>query len=333
MTRSIPGRFVVASLVAAGVSVAAQQAQLRPGTNVVRIDVSVTRNGVPVAGLGPDDFEVRDQGVTQQLTQCQYEEVPLEGHLVLDASGSVTGQRLADLRRAALAFLAGLRAGDQAALVTFSQVVAQHQPLTGDLAAIRRALDAVTAGGTTALRDALFAALLQRRPGGRRAVAVVFSDGLDNASWLSEEDVLGTAERSDVVVYGVTLTPEPHGGWEPAEMAPPAPPSSSLTTPGLAPPASLSPEFARAAARPVENAFLRRVAAATGGRMWAAGSSAQLEEAFVSVLRDIRSRYLLSYTPATPPRAGWHALQVKVKRGKGQVIARPGYFVRSGPQP
>lgn len=328
MKRNVPGRFVVASLVAAGVTSAAQQPEFRSGVEVVRVDVSVTRNGAPITGLGPDDFEVHDQGARQRPTQCQYEEVPLESYLVLDTSSSVTGQRLVDLRRAATAFLAGLRAEDQAALFTFSQMAVQHQPLTRDLDAVRRALDTVTTGGTTALNDALFAAMLQRRPSERRAVAVVFSDGLENASWLSEADVLGTAERSDMVVYGVTLTPEPHGGWEPVEMAPPAPPSSSLTTPGLAAPGSLSPEVGRVTARPVENAFLRRVAAVTGGRMWAAGSSAQLEEAFVSVLRDIRGRYLLAYTPASPPKPGWHPLQVKLKRGKGVVIARPGYFVR-----
>jgi VWFA-related protein len=328
MTRTPSRLLALASAMAATVTAVAQQPLFRAGVEMVRVDVSVVRGGAPVTGLRLEDFEVRDQGVRQQLTGFLYEEVPLEGYLVLDASASVTGQKLIDLRRAAMAFLAGLRAGDQAALLTFSQAVAQHQPLTSDLAAVRRALEAVTTGGTTALHDALFAAMLQRRPNERRAVAVVFSDGLENVSWLSEADVLGTAERSDMVVYGVTLTPEPRGGWEQPQMSSPAPPSDSYATGRMEPSRTLSPEYSGRAPAPVENAFLRRVTAATGGRIWAAGSSAQLEEAFVAVLRDIRSRYLLTYTPGSPPRQGWHPLQVKLKRGKGQVIARPGYFVR-----
>jgi VWFA-related protein len=328
MTPHLPRFFaVVVSAVAASVTMTAQQPLFRTGIEVVRVDVSVTRSQAPVTGLRLEDFEVRDQGVTQQLTGCQYEEVPLEAYLVLDASGSVTGQKLIDLRRAATTFLAGLRAGDQAALLTFSQLVTQHQPLTSDLGAVRRALEAVTPGGTTALHDALFAAVVQRRPNEHRAVAVVFSDGLENVSWLSEADVLAAMQRADLVVYGVTITREPHRGWQPVEMAPPVQPSSSYTTGRLASPGSLSPEFAKGAS-PAENAFLQHVAAATGGRIWTAGSSAELEEAFVTVLRDLRSRYLLAYTPASPPAPGWHALQVKLKRGKAQVIARPGYLVR-----
>jgi len=329
MIRTASRPVVVASAMAATVTALAQQPLFRAGIEVVRIDLSVTQDGAPARGLRLEDFEVRDQGVKQQVTGFLYEEVPLEGYLVLDASNSVAGQKLIDLRRAALAFLAGFRTGDQAALLTFSHEVTQHQPLTSDVAAVRRALDAVKTGGTTALNDALFAAMLQRRPNERRSVAVVFSDGFENTSWLSEAEVLGTAERGDMVVYGVTLTPEPRGGWDQPVMLPPSQPSSSYAT-GIMDPASrtLSPEFPERAALPAENAFLRRVAAATGGRMWAAGSSAQLEEAFVAVLNDIRSRYLLTYTPEPPPKPGWHTLQVKVKRGKSQVIARPGYFVR-----
>jgi VWFA-related protein len=295
MTRTSFRVLLLASAMTATVTVVAQQPLFRAGVEIVRVDVSVVLGEAPVTGLRLEDFEVRDQGARQQLTGLLYEEVPLDAYLVLDASASVAGRKLADLRHAAMAFLAGLRTGDEAALLSFSQMVTQHQPLTGDLAAIRRALEAVTTGGTTALHDALFAAMLQRQPNERRAVAVVFSDGFENVSWLSEADVMGTAERSDMLVYGVTLTAEPRGGR---------------------------------ARTPVENAFLRRVTAATGGRIWTAGGSAQLEEAFVAVLRDIRSRYLLTYTPESPPRPGWHSLQVKLKRGKGQVIARPGYFVR-----
>ena len=52
---------------------------------MVRVDVLATRNGEPVMGLRPEDFEVRDNGVLQQVTFVSLEEMPLDD--VADACG------------------------------------------------------------------------------------------------------------------------------------------------------------------------------------------------------------------------------------------------------
>ena len=64
---------------------------------------------------------------------------------------------------------------------------------------------------------------------------------------------------------------------------------------------------------------------ATGGRLFEASSERDLRARFLDVLGDIRARYVLSYAPRGGS-AGWHALEVKLKRGKGDVLARPGYW-------
>ena len=69
----------------------------------------------------------------------------------------------------------------------------------------------------------------------------------------------------------------------------------------------------------------------TGGRHWSATSDRQLRELFTSALEEMRARYLLSYTPRGVVRPGWHELRVRLKNGRADITARPGYFVAAPP--
>jgi VWFA-related protein len=169
----------------------------------VRVDVLVTREGRPLLGLGPGDFEVWDNGARQQVDMAAFEQVPLNLILAFDVSASVDGQPLDRLRSAGRAVLDGLKPADRAALVTFSHVVAQRSPLTADLAALRATLDRTRALGSTSLYDGTYAGLALGEADAGRGVMVLFSDGLDTASWLSPDAVLDAARGTDIVVYGV----------------------------------------------------------------------------------------------------------------------------------
>src|SRR5262249_34961824 len=125
--------------------------------------------------------------------------------LAFDTSGSVTAERLGHLRDAGYAVLKGLTKQDQAGLVTFSHVVAQHAALTGDLDRVRQALSFRTTGGDTALLDGIYTAMMVGESDVGRSLLIVFSDGLDTASFLPLEAVLDTAKRSDVVGYGAAI--------------------------------------------------------------------------------------------------------------------------------
>jgi VWFA-related protein len=120
-----------------------------------------------------------------------------------DMSGSLEGDRLLHLRDAAGALLDGLKGEDQAALVTFSHMVAQHSGLTRDFAAVRGALRDMEVMGFTALIDGAFAGMMLAQSDADRALQVIFSDGVDTGSWLTSQAVLDAAKRSDAVVYSV----------------------------------------------------------------------------------------------------------------------------------
>ena len=147
---------------------------------IVRLDVLATQDGHPVPGLAPDDFEVRDNGVRQDVTLVSVEELPLDVTLTVDLSSSVTGNRLRDLRAAGQALLGGLRPNDRAGLVAFNQAVSRLRPLTTASDDVRRALDGAEPSGGTALIDAAFASIVAAEPAtDRRNLVVLFSDGVD----------------------------------------------------------------------------------------------------------------------------------------------------------
>lgn len=58
-------------------------------------------------------------------------------------------------------------------------------------------------GASTSLIDAAFAALAHADAGSGRAIAIVLSDGVDTASWLTAKSVIDTARRLDVVLFGI----------------------------------------------------------------------------------------------------------------------------------
>jgi Ca-activated chloride channel family protein len=114
------------------------------------------------------------------------------------------------MRAAGGALLDALGPADRAALATFSREIHRAQPLTHDVSAVRRTLDRETPSGPTVLVDAMFAAISMTEPGDRRSLLIVFSDGLDTASWLQPEAVVRAAERSDVVIYAVSTSSPRH---------------------------------------------------------------------------------------------------------------------------
>jgi VWFA-related protein len=238
----------------------------------------------PILGLRAKDFEVRDNGVRQEVERVLFEELPLDVILAFDVSGSLKGEKLAELKRAAQGLVDGLRPGDRAALLTFADTLRLSPPLGADLRAIRAGIDGLEAEGGTSLIDGTFAALALGDVVAGRGLAVVLTDGQETVSWLREGDVVDTARRSEVVAYGVRV-----GGEAPS--------------------------------------FLGRVASTTGGRVLQVASPDRLRQAFLEILTEFRTRYVLSYTPRRVARKGWHRLDVRVKGRAAKVVARKGYLV------
>jgi len=276
--------LAIAAVIVATVTGAAQQppAVFHSGIEVVELDVSVTRGGVPVPGLTAHDFALTDNGVPQDIESVTLDRLPLSVTLLLDTSTSVAGDRLDHLKQAGEGLVGALRTDDRAALVTFSHTVELKVPLTDDRSAVRTALAAMEGRGATALRDAVQLALNIQAHDRSRPLILIFTDGNDTTSWLTEDAVLDTARRGGIVIHAVRVE---------------------------------------------TNRFLDRLAELSGGRTWSATSDRQLRELFTTALEEMRARYLLTYTPHGVNHAGWHELKVRLKNGRADITARPGYFV------
>jgi VWFA-related protein len=141
----------------------------------------------------------------------------------------------------------------------------------------------------TAFFDAVSLAMVTVPALDRRQITIVLSDASDNASFFDETTLLEVARRTDAVVY--TVLP---GGAAPG-------------------PASI--------------ARLRSLSLLTGGRLIRAPHERLTGAAVIRALDEFRHSYVLRYTLAGTPLAGWHTLEVKVRRpGRHRIRARAGYF-------
>lgn len=187
-------------------NIQAQPATFTSAVEGVRVDALVTENGRPIAGLGAGDFDVRDNGVLQTIDLVRLSDVPISVVLACDVSGSVSGPRLAELQRAGQSLVGALQPADQVALITFSTAVIQRAGLTSDRETVRRGLAEAKAGGDTALVDAALGAMLLGDSDASRTLVVIFSDGVDTASFSSAERVLSTARTVNGTVYAVSTS-------------------------------------------------------------------------------------------------------------------------------
>ncbi len=301
---------LVAIAAAAACAAAVSAQTFRVAAEAVHVDVLVREGNRPVAGLTASDFELRDSGVLQRVDSAAFEDVPLNVMLALDMSDSVTGEPLEHLKQAALAVVGQLRPIDRAALLTFNDYARLQVDWTADTAALERAISRTSTRAATALYDAAYTALTLKSSEPGRTLALIFSDGDDTASWLSGQSVIDVANRNDVVVYTVELRMELL--WTPGYRVDL---HSGLQT-GV-------PNTGRPA---LAERFLPKLAEETGGEHLNAAKSGQLRDAFVRIVNEFRTRYLLTYVPQGVESRGWHPIAVKVKGKNGKVTARRGYL-------
>jgi len=197
--------IIVAGIVAAGAAPPSQQATFTARVDAVRVDVDVRRGNKPVAGLSASDFEVLDNGVPQRVELVSPTALPLNVVLALDGSTSLDRRERAHLVAAGKRVIDALRPAESAALVTFSDRVAIQSTFTDDWMRLRMLVGGAMPGGDTAVHDAAHVAMVLASSAPGRSLVILFSDGDDTASLLTEESVLDTAKRTGAVVCVVTL--------------------------------------------------------------------------------------------------------------------------------
>jgi len=264
--------------------------------------VVADRKGRPVAGLKEKDVTLLADGVPVAYDLFQgSSDAPVSYAILLDGSGSMGLAGKMEGARAALRALAAARVpGDDFALYVFAEgEVKEIVPFTEDAREILAAADRVKPWGKTAFRDAL--ALMPEKSlqgkNGSRAI-VLLSDGIDNDSELSDEELGGLMEGVEVPVF-------PLGIRSPGGIADP-PPGQTLEW-------SLNVDV------------LSRIARITGGRMAIVDDPALLPEKVLDIQKDLRSQYLVGFSPTGKGPVRYRRLTLRVAGPARPVRVRAGY--------
>ncbi len=294
-----------------------QHQTYRTALDVVRVDVLASQNGRPLTGLTPGDFEVFDNGVLQHV-QVATTANGVRILLLLDVSSSLGwGAKMQALTRASQSVVERLEGEDEASLMTFSDRLSLLASSVRDRVAVERQMLAISpkSGERTALWDAVFVGLsfAAREPG--PSVVLLFTDGIDTASWCDAQRIREVIKHTEAVVYAVTVPPIP------------------ATGPGVV---RADTEEERERLQTIDRAResfvpkdLKEVVEQSGGELFLAGRGEELADRFVTVLREYRARYLLTYEPTGVGRDdGWHQLRVRLKGRAGMTRARAGYYAR-----
>jgi VWFA-related protein len=319
----MPPRLVIAAITAAWlfVSPPVDQQVFRSSVDGILIPVSVKRGNKPVDGLGPADFELRDNGVEQTIRGASSEQIPVDVTFLLDVSASVDGPALQRLKGAVADTSALLRPADRMRLISISQVLHEIFDLQPKPNAVL--LDSLTAEGATSLYDGIAAAMMRPADTGRRQLVVAFTDGRDSTSIIEESVAKDIARLTDAVV--TVVVPVNPGGVETRRLSQRAGAMDSLLS------GSNVSQGGQAKGSEPEAApkDLIDLVQPTGGEVVALQPGDSISRTFRSIFEEFRAGYVLQYTPQGVAGKGWHEVEVTVKRrGKLDVRARKGYMAR-----
>ena len=295
------------------------QQVFRSGVDGVVIPVSVRSGNKPVTGLIAADFELRDNGVQQDIRDAIAEKMPIDLTVLLDLSSSVDGPMLKRLKDAVTDTAGVLRNDDRIRLVSISEVLREVFSLRPKSGAMP--LDALSAGGATSLYDGLAATMMRTTDPGRRQLIVAFTDGRDSTSIIDETTAKALARITDAVVD--VVVPVSASSAEATRRLTQR--SGAMSSLGDGANVVVNGQGAAATADGIPP-VLNDLVAPTAGQVVALAPGGSVSRLFKAMLEDFRATYVLQYVPQGVSPDGWHEVDVSVKtRGKYDIRARKGY--------
>ena len=279
--------------------------------------------GQLVTSLTADKFQVFEDGLEQPISSFTLKRMPVHVVMLIDTSSSVLPE-LEDFKASAWRFMSLLDPADRISLIRFDDRVELVQDWTSNRATLKRALNRLTTGMFTHFNDALYLAAREQLGSvtGRKAI-IVLTDGIDSGrGGVRFEQAFRSIVEEEVPVYVLSKT-RIQSSQELEQLRFYEQSNSALNRVRI--------DGIRMTLSQLEASerSLARLAEETGGRLFLPDRFDQLDTVYQQVADELRSQYLIFYTPTDAVRDGrYRAIRVKVRLPHLRVTTRFGYYSR-----
>ena len=264
-------------------------------TDLITFTVTVTDTyGRYVSGLGKAAFTVLDEKQPQEITFFSDDDAPVSVGVIFDVSGSMSGDKVKRAREALSKFIQTSHNMDEYFLIAFNSSAQLLLDKTRDGNQVLDKLTFVQTRNNTALYDACYLGVekVQRGAHPKRALLLI-SDGQDNNSRYTFNELRRVLKESDVTLYGIGILSGSDAG-------------SGLGMEG--------------------QGILDELASVSGGKAFFPRSNAEMDDIFEQIALELRHQYSIGYRPVNFTNDGrWHKIKVRVTPPRGL----PRLFVRS----
>lgn len=288
--------------------------QLKSQLGYQQVTVTVTdQGGRYVTGLQKGDFKLAIDGQDRPIEFFRQDlNTPVSIGILVDTSGSMQ-PKIPQAQAAISEFVRNLNDRDDVFMFAFSSRPFLLQPFTTNHYLVLSRLELLHAFGQTSLFDTILDGLLMVQHGryDKRALLVV-TDGMDNTSQSTVQQVVAQARRMGVLVYSIGI-------------GDPNAPNVPLFGPFL---------FAGGDDDQVDARTLNALSTETGAKTYIireVGDGAALREACATISRELREQYTVGFVAPDAGRGGYRSIHVDVPtHPEDSVRVRKGVDVGGG---
>jgi Ca-activated chloride channel homolog len=272
---------------------------LKTETDLTLINVTVTDPmDRLVTGLEQENFRIFEDGREQEIVRFMGQDLPVSIGVIFDMSGSMA-DKIDKSKVATEQFFRTANPQDEFCLVAFNDRAQLASSFTPNVDDLQSRLMLLVGRGQTALYDGVYLGLNQMKwARNRKKALLIISDGGDNHSRYTENEIRKYVEETDVQIYAIGLF-DVDGGPTPEEQQGPS--------------------------------LLYDLTGMTGGREFKVNSLKDLPDIAMKISMELRNQYVIGYRPSNRAHNGkWRRIKIKLQPPKGlpplTVYAKSGYF-------
>jgi Ca-activated chloride channel family protein len=250
-----------------------------------------------VTGLEKENFQLFEGNSAQDIRTFSSEDAPVSLGVIFDSSGSMSS-KMDRAKDAVIEFFKTANPQDEFFMITFSDEPEQVSDFTNSVDEIQNKLVFAVPRKRTALLDAIYMGVSKMRQAKYpKKALLIISDGGDNHSRYTENEIRSVVKEADVMVYAI----------------------------------GIYDRYASAIEERLGPQLLSDITELSGGRAFTIDNPNDLGDVATKIGIELRNQYVLGYRPNKVVRDGkWRKIKVKLLPPKGlpplRVYARTGYY-------